>query len=116
MDVYSFDRNEINSIMARIRDDIHKLKMNGISDSRIKISMPNFLKELFIYHERETFLYTGQRPELYNLFFGMGIIPGYNNQVCVFDELATPTGFQNEPFLIQYNVKQKTYSEVSEEK
>lgn len=99
-EIFELSRSTVNELVTLIRNDIYELGRHGIYENRIRISIPQcyipFLKNCLtkFYH-----------PGIYHFFepvFGKAeIVPGYNNQICVFDIDASP----NFPGLKPINVK-----------
>lgn len=79
----------INTIISEIQHDIQimKHKMN-IPEERIKVSIPKFfltIMEMYL----EKIYFQEFEIKLKKTLFGAEIVEGYNNQICVFDEMAT---------------------------
>ena len=77
----------IDEIICLIRADIHKMRYEmNVLECNIRVSLPYFIKQLIRRKIETEYLYiTG---EIFKQFFGVEIVSGYNNQICVFDEIA----------------------------
>lgn len=89
--VAKIDKDVLTEVYRLISEDIHYLKhVNNIPDYRIKISIPNFILKMMEYYSKSDLFYRDIR---FTDCFGCEIVPGYNNQICVFDVEAD---FKNE--------------------
>ena len=111
MVVIEFNRESISQIFDFIHDSIYQLKGHEISPERIKISMPTIIKKLLEYHSKE-FYSPNDVFKINDILYSTSIVPGYNNQICVFDDMAMPNGYFIEPLKIEFNVKQKENSDT----
>jgi hypothetical protein len=99
----SISFRSIEDLVEKIRKDIYNLRVQGmVRDSDIKISMPIFFQEIIQYSIPAIYLYKRSMSELWGNF---EIVPGYNNQICVFNQKARPGDFSIEPFQINLNEK-----------
>ncbi len=95
-------KNEREALFHEIRKDIFTLKKILKDEIRIKVSIPLFYRNALnyqIYQTSNINPFFMQIPN-YNNIFGIEIVNGYNNQICVFDEYAQPGDEFLEPILI----------------
>lgn len=98
--VFEMKVNQIDFILDRIRNDIHELMTNeNIRPKDIKVSMPKFFYN-FVEHTTR-YRSTGYQYHVRSELFGVEIVFGYNNQVCVFNENAGPKDLFMKPIEIK---------------
>ena len=93
---------EFEALLYQIRRDIFLLKQSVRDEKRIKISVPNYYRVLFDnynYIKMAGNIQSMQMPN-FDTIYGIEIVNGYNNQICVFDEYAKPEDEFLEPILI----------------
>lgn len=93
---------EFDSLLQEIRSDIFLLKKTVRDENRIKVSIPNFYRILFDdyrYKDMVGNILSMQMPN-FTTIYGIEIVNGYNNQICIFDEYAKPEDEFLEPILI----------------
>lgn len=78
------------NLMQEIRDKIHSdivtLMGEGIEPEQMSASVPNWIKDMLI---EDVLVNTNYRFNNMPLaIFGVKIVPGYNNQICVFYDNA----------------------------
>lgn len=103
METIEISYSTIDSLLEKIKSDIYRFKELGIYDERINISIPTFTKNIL-----EKYLLDNNLSRLMDsvdIFFGCNVVPGYNNQICVFDNMATPDSFAAEPIIVKFSKK-----------
>ncbi len=93
---------EFEALLYQIRRDIFLLKQSVRDEKRIKISVPSYYRVLFDnynYIKMAGNIQSMQMPN-FDTIYGIEIVNGYNNQICVFDEYAQPGDEFLEPILI----------------
>ena len=93
---------EFDSLLYEIRRDIFSLKQTVKDEKRIKISIPSYYKILldnYNYREMKANFLFMQMPK-FETIYGIEIVNGQNNQICIFDEYAQPGDEFLEPILI----------------
>jgi len=103
MEPIEINYSTIDSLLQKIKSDIYKFKQLGIYDERINISIPTFTKNILEQYLLENNLSRLMDPV--DIFFGCNVVPGYNNQICVFDNMATHNSFTTEPIIVKFSTK-----------
>lgn len=93
---------EFEALLYQIRRDIFLIRKTVKDDNRIKVSIPHFYRAIFEHYHYE---YMKENPNftqipVYETIYGIEIVNGYNNQICIFDEYAKPEDKFLEPILI----------------
>ena len=94
---------EFDALLIQIRSDIFLLKQTVKDEKRIKISIQDYYRILFeIYFAKERSEASNQPKQTLNFtkIYGIEIVNGYINQICIFDEYAEPEDKFLEPILI----------------
>lgn len=105
MRIIEISDRDLSALIEQIRNDVLLLKKEIGNTDRIKIAIPFFIKEIIIEYFRTLTFYPADFEDSYFGFYGVKIVPGYNNQICVFDEQAMPHHKFLEPIQIKFNDK-----------
>lgn len=89
----------MNIIFNKIRSDIHFLTNNGSYEMYLRVSIPTFWMSIL---ERYYIQEYGFSPEGLGTIFGIKIQQGYNNQICVYDSMASYEDQVAEPILLTF--------------
>lgn len=96
--------SSLQEFINKVRSDIYDLLVQGrIEEKDVKISIPLFIQEILDQYIRLE--YWDRTKTLKVLLGNHEIVPGYNNQICVFNENAYPNDFFVEPFEIEFDEK-----------
>lgn len=90
---------DLNFIFNKIQRDIHFLKKNGSYEMYLRVSIPTFWMSLLERHYTQEYGFT---PEAMGTLFGIKIQQGYNNQICVYDSMASYKDQFAEPILLTF--------------
>lgn len=111
METVFFNKENLPLIIEKIKKDIRFLNQIGIYDSNIFISIPTFIKGLLeAYLKNET---PNNGSFNFNCFYGAKIVPGYNNQICVFYDMAMPSAEQCVPIQLVFHETLNKFTPIS---
>lgn len=99
--IFTMNMKDIHTVISKIQKDIRTLHEMGVLHKQIRIAMPNYFRnflETYWRMEIPEFHYNNYNFD--KVFFGVKICLGYNNEVCVFNEDATPREHSNQPIKI----------------
>lgn len=93
-------------VLYIIRRDVYAFTKCGIYNDRLRVSIPRIIMK-FLIHAVETsypntpiFLESFYKDK--KQIFGISIVDGYNNQICVYDEMAAQNGYFARPIEIVF--------------
>lgn len=107
MEPIKIEVENILDVFDIIRRDVYAFTETGIYKGRLRVSIPRIIME-FLIHTVET---SYENPPLFlggfcnrdiKQIFGISIVAGYNNQICVFDEMAAQNGYFARPIEIVF--------------
>lgn len=101
VETFTLSLASFQDFIKKIRKSVYDLEVQGrVKEKNIKISIPIFIQNVLEEFIRYEYQY-GQ--SLKKVLGGFDILPGYNNQVCIFNSEAYPEDFFIPPFIICFH-------------
>ena len=101
IETFNLSLASFQDFIKKIRKSVHDLVVQGrVKEKNIKISIPIFIQNILEEFIRCEYQYGNS---LKKILGGYEILPGYNNQICVFHIEAYPWDFFIPPFIIHFD-------------